>query len=210
MENLKELPDASSILVDSVEGSSVKAPTRRAFLGSGGILLSCLVAGHTQMMSPRQAYAADVPLVVLSPDQASTLEAVAEAIVPGARKAGIVQFVDKQLSLELDQSLLMMKYLGVPAPFDGFYKSGLDALAQLSMNIYGKNWSELTAHETSALTAKVATNDVGGDQWLAPPAPFIFFVFRSDACDVVYGTEEGFDKIDMPYMAHITPNHNWK
>lgn len=162
------------------------------------------------MMTPRQAYAAEVPLIVLSPNEASTLETVAEAIVPGAREAGIVQFVDKQLSLELDQSLLMIKYLGVPAPFDGFYKSGLGALAELSMKSYDKPWADLSADESSALIAKVASNDVGADQWLAPPAPFIFFVFRSDACDVVYGTEEGFAKIDMPYMAHIKPRHNWK
>lgn len=171
-------------------------------------MLSCLVAGQTLMMTPGEAFAADVPLVVLSDLEATTLAAVADVIVPGARRAGVVHFVDKQLSLELDQSLLMLKYLGEPAPFDEFYKSGLAALAQLSQDAYGKPWDELDSTESVELVRRVVANDVG--DWSAPPAPFVYFVLRADACDVVYGTEEGFSKIEMPYMAHIKPSYNWK
>ncbi len=184
--------------------------TRRGFLRSGGMLLSCLVAGQTVRMTARQARAEELPLVVLSADEATTLETFAEAVVPGAREAGIAQFVDKQLGLELDQSLLMMKYLGVPAPFDGFYKSGLSALGGLSQHSYSRPWHELNAAESAALVAKVATDNVAAKAWTGPPAAFVFFVFRTDACDVVYGTEQGFAKIDMPYRAHITPVHNWQ
>ena len=193
---------------------AVHRTTRRAFLssslgaiGTGGVLLSCLVAGQTRMLTPRQAYAAKVPLAVLSEKEARTLEAVAEAIVPGARESGIAQFVDKQLSLPLDQSLLMIKYLGVPAPFDGFYQSGLAALAKLSDDTCNKPWYQLNADQSSSLIDRVATNDVG--DWAAPPAPFVFFVFRADACDMVYGTEQGFANIGMPYMAHIDPVPDW-
>jgi hypothetical protein len=34
-------------------------------------------------------------------------------------------------------------------------------------------------------------------------------VLRSDAVDVVYGTEEGYKDLGIPYMAHIAPLKRW-
>jgi len=45
--------------------------------------------------------------------------------------------------------------------------------------------------------------------WKGAPASFFFFVLRSDAADLVYGTEEGFAKIGVPYAAHIAPKSSW-
>lgn len=144
---------------------------------------------------------------VLSESEVNTLDAFAELVVPGARQAGISQFVDKQLSLPQEESLLMLKYLGVPPPFTNFYQSGLKALSGLANRIHSKEWYELNDKASADLIAKVASNEVG--DWAAPPAAFLFFVLRSDACDVVYGTEQGFEKVGMPYMAHIQPTSNW-
>ena len=41
------------------------------------------------------------------------------------------------------------------------------------------------------------------------PAPLFYFALRSDAVDVVYGTVEGFRKLDIPYMPHILPARRW-
>jgi len=47
------------------------------------------------------------------------------------------------------------------------------------------------------------------DGWQGPPGPFIYFVTRSDAVDVVYGTVEGYESLGIPYMAHIAPEKRW-
>jgi hypothetical protein len=39
---------------------------------------------------------------------------------------------------------------------------------------------------------------------------FLFYLcFRSDTVDVVYGTPEGFKKLNVPYMEHIMPPEGW-
>ena len=39
---------------------------------------------------------------------------------------------------------------------------------------------------------------------------FLFYLcLRSDAVDVVYGTPEGFKRLNVPYMQHILPPENW-
>ena len=39
---------------------------------------------------------------------------------------------------------------------------------------------------------------------------FLFYMcLRSDAVDIVYGTPEGFRKLNIPYMQHIMPPEGW-
>lgn len=181
--------------------------SRRLFLKSSGILLSCLVSGRTLLLTPAEARAAEIELQALSKSEADTLEAIAEMIVPGARDAGIVQYLDKQLAATPEESLLMLKYLDVPPPFIHFYQPALQAADQAARQSYGKNWEALSIPQSAKLLEDIATDKV--QNWQAPPASFCFFVLRSDACDVVYGTEEGFADIGMPYRAHIAPVQNW-
>jgi hypothetical protein len=47
------------------------------------------------------------------------------------------------------------------------------------------------------------------DPWSGPPPPLFYMMVRSDAVDVVYGTKEGFDQLNVPYMAHIMPRERW-
>lgn len=181
---------------------------RRQFLRSSGIVLSIAVAGDVLLLSPEAARAADLPYQVLSAQEVSILEAITEALVPGARKAGIAHYIDKQLAADPQDSMLMLKYLGVPAAgFLGFYRGGLSAAAQLAKSRPGKPWSSLDSAQSQALLAAMASDDSG--DWDGPPSSFFHFVVRSDACDVVYGTEAGFARIGMPYMAHIEPPQPW-
>lgn len=159
-------------------------------------------------LTPVAAREAEVPYQVLSPLEVDTLEGLAEAIVPGARNAGVAQFIDKQLAADFSDSLLMLKYLGVPEEgYIPFYQAGLASAAALSQARYEKPWSQLSAAEASTLTAAIAAGSPSG--WSGPPAGFFFFVIRSDGVDVVYGTEEGFAKIGVPYMPHIAPEQPW-
>jgi hypothetical protein len=73
---------------------------RRAFMQGAGLgALAFSIGGAQVMLTPRQARAAAVPLRTLNPDQAATLDAVGETFVPGAKEAGISNFVDQQISI---------------------------------------------------------------------------------------------------------------
>jgi hypothetical protein len=133
---------------------------------------------------------------------------LAETIVPGASKLGIVHFLDAQLSAPAAESLLMFKYLGVAAPHNGFYTSSLDSAARAAQALLHKPVNQLSADELEQLVDAIAADKVS--QWQAPPpASFFYFVLRSDAVDVVYGTLGGFEGLDIPYMLHIQPPTNW-
>lgn len=185
------------------------AHSRRGFLQGSGILLSYVLAGETLLLTPRAARAAQLPYEVLAAVEAETLQGLCDAMVPGAREAGIAHYIDKQLAqAPQGDSLLMLKYLGVPAAdFSGFYRAILDSAQKLAQARYGRSWRELDETQSGALLAEVAGDAVPG--WEGPPASFAFFVLRSDACDVVYGTEEGFARLGIPYMAHLSPAQPW-
>ncbi|WP_026244751.1 gluconate 2-dehydrogenase subunit 3 family protein [Dasania marina] len=181
--------------------------TRRNFLKSSTLALSFVVGAKTLLLSPRQAYALSIPLQILSESEATILEVLAEAIVPGARVAGIRHFIDSQLNADVDSSLLMIRYLGVPAPYLGFYTNGLRSSEEQAQARHKKNIAALNITELSPIIDDMAEGNV--NNWSGPPASFFFFVLRSDAADVVYGTQEGFDRLDIPYMPHILPEQPW-
>ncbi len=181
---------------------------RRKFLKSSGIALSVIVSGEILRVSPRSAQAAALPYQVLTEEEVATLQGLAEAIVPGAREAGVSHYIDKQLGAAAEDCLLMLKYLGVPfADFIGFYRGGLHSAGRLARLRFSLPWPALSADQ--AQTLLVEMNGDTDIEWDGPPAPFFFFVLRADASDVVYGTEQGFDQIGMPYMAHIEPAQAW-
>ena len=97
----------------------------------------------------------------------------------------------------------MIRYLGVEAPFNGFYTSGLDALNRIARARGAEDFASLAAADRTLLAGEIASGKVA--EWSGPPAPFWYFVVRSDAIDVVYGTREGFKRLGVPYMAHIEP-----
>jgi len=47
------------------------------------------------------------------------------------------------------------------------------------------------------------------EAWQGPPAGQVYFVLRSDAVDVVYGTMEGYESLGVPYLPHIAPDRRW-
>jgi hypothetical protein len=67
---------------------------RRTFMQGAALTLAFSVGGAEVMLTPRQAHAQNIPLQTLTPDQGATLDAVGEVLVPGAKAAGISNFVD--------------------------------------------------------------------------------------------------------------------
>lgn len=182
--------------------------TRRDFIKQTGLGLLAFEAGGTLLMlSPAEARRRKIPYQKLTPDLAATLEALGETLVPGAAEEGIAHYVDQQLGSSADRSMLMIRYLGVPPPFDGFYREGLQALNDTSASLFDKPFAALDASRARSLVQTMSSENPEG--WSGPPAPFFYFVARGDAIDVVYGTVKGFERLGIPYMAHINPPSKW-
>ncbi|MBS0422234.1 MAG: gluconate 2-dehydrogenase subunit 3 family protein [Proteobacteria bacterium] len=179
---------------------------RRDFIVSGALLTFAL-AGCQKKMTPAQARAADVPFRTLSAGSVAVLDALGEILLPGSSVAGLAHYIDHQLSADPADSMLMIKYLEVTAPFTGFYEGGLRATDALARAMYGKAWTNLSREQATALVTKMSGGQVEG--WQGPPAGLFYFVLRSDAVDVMYGTKSGFEKLGVPYMAHIEPPSRW-
>lgn len=182
------------------------SPGRRRLLQRAGLGLVVASAG-IGLCSPAQARASDAPLAVLSGDEARTLEAFGEALLPGAAHAGIAHFVDHHLKVDAADSLLLLRYMDWPAPYAAFYKAGLAALDRQARQAHAKAPHELNAVQWNALIVAMPAGDPAA--WLGIPPGLLYFVMRSDAVDVVYGTEEGFAKLGVPYMPHIVPPSPW-
>jgi hypothetical protein len=182
---------------------------RRVFIQ--GAMIGTLVfpvGGAETLLMPRQAYAQGVPLRTLKPEEAKTLEAVGEALVPGARIAGVVQFIDQQISIPPEEALLEARIMNVRPPFANFYRSAIGAIDRASgTRNGGRGFAELDAGEQHDFIDNMRQNKIDG--WQGPAAPFVYFLLRTDAVDVVYGTMDGYAKLGVPYMPHIAPSRSW-
>ena len=181
---------------------------RRAFMQGAALgTLAFTVGGVEVMLTPRQAHAQNVPLRTLTPDQGAALDAMGEALVPGAKVAGITNFVDQQISGPPEQALLQARILNVRPPFANFYRAALGAIDGASTKSKGKKFAELTPDEQHDFVNAMRQNKAEG--WQGPPGPFVYAVLRSDAVDVVYATMDGYAMLGVPYMPHIAPTKKW-
>ena len=180
---------------------------RRDFMGGALGALAFTVGGAQVLLTPREAHAQGVPFRSLKPDEAATLEALGETLVPGARKAGIAQFVDQQLSIPPEEALLEARILNVRPPYVNFYRAALGAVERASAARNGRRFAELDEAQARELVNLMRQGKLDG--WQGPPPPFVYLLLRSDAVDVVYGTMEGYEMLGVPYMAHIAPLKKW-
>ena len=179
--------------------------TRRSFVrGAGAIALSGLYAGR---ISFAEAQVRQVELHVLSPSEAQLFAAIGETLLPGAAAAGVAYFIDQQLAVDPADAMLLLKYVDVAPPFVDFYRSGARALNAASRAANGVALSEANEKQRDALVRAISSGNPAG--WDGPPAALLYFVLRSDAIDVVYGTVEGFAKLAVPAMHHIVPPQPW-
>lgn len=184
--------------------------TRRAVLDkalkSSVLCLGFSVGGVTLMLTPEQARAQKLALRTLKPDQVKVLEVLAEGMVPGSVKLGVTHFIDHQLSAEPGDCLLIAKYLQAPVPYAGFYAAGLKVAEGMAQSTAGKPLASLDA---AALEGLIKQMSKPGTVVEGYPIFLFYLCLRSDAVDVVYGTPEGFEKLNVPYMSHILPPETW-
>ena len=201
-------PASDQLSVTTRHGTIGGDLTRRAFLEQGAIAtvaLAMAVSYNGRLLSPAQAKAEDLPLTNLTAAEGTMLKTVGDVLLPGAGAAGIAHFVDTQLSK--DDPLLILKYFDWPGSYQDFYTSGLAALDKASQSAYGTTFAQATAAQRTALMGTFLAGTVAG--WDGPPAPLFYLSVRGDAVDVVYGTVEGFQHLNIPYMPHILPVERW-
>jgi hypothetical protein len=182
---------------------------RRAFMrGAAAGALAFTVGGAEVLLTPAAARAQGVPLRTLTADQAKTLEALGETLVPGARQAGIAHFVDQQISIPAEEALLEARILNVRPPYANFYRAALGAVDRASQaGNGGRGFAALSETEQRDFVNNMRQNKVEG--WQGPAGGFVYLLLRSDAVDVVYGTMDGYAGLGIPYQPHIAPTKKW-
>jgi hypothetical protein len=190
-------------MANSMVSNGLQRRELLARMGTGLVVLTIHSAWGE--ISPAEARARGIPLRHFSATEGQTLEALADALLPGAREAGMAHYVDDQLRSA--NPLFFLKYMDYPGAYRPFYTQGLRALEQQSQLRYQRAFAQSTAEEQAALLRDLAQHTPPG--WDGPPAPLFYFVTRNDAVDVYYGTLEGFARLQVPYMAHILPPERW-
>lgn len=138
--------------------------------------------------------------------QGNTYAAWCDLLAGGAAAAGVAHFADKYISGPYEQSLLLSRFLVTP-PLSAFYLAGIAGIEQESRARFGGIFLSLARDKQIQIVDAAAGSKT--QVWSAPE-PFLFYLAsRSDAVDVVYGTERGFENLDFPYQAHILPTAPW-
>jgi hypothetical protein len=186
--------------------------SRRGFVrasAAGVAAGSVLLAGAGRAARPPSPAAASLPSAtpVLAPELRAVAAALGDALVPGAAAAGFASYLEAQLSCPPEESLLMLRYLGIAPPYRDFYLPALGAVQSWSIARHGTGFEQLDAAQRERVLQEMASGAPA--PWNAAPAPFVYFVLRADAIDVGYGTRAGFERLGIPHMAHILPETDW-
>jgi hypothetical protein len=175
-----------------VRAESFSSPSRRA------LLQALTAAGIVGLPSSGHAAVLDDPA-------RRVLAAVAEAFVPGAVRAGVVDFVTAMLASP--KPMQFYGYLNFSQPPRDFYPAALTSLAVFAKARTGKAVDALPSENLQEVLAGLLAPDVPG--WNGPPPILVYLSLRNDAVDVVYGGETAYDDLGLPYMAHIAPPRPW-
>jgi Gluconate 2-dehydrogenase subunit 3 len=181
---------------------------RRGFVKGATLgALAFSIGGVDVLMTPNEARARNVPFRLLDGHQGETLEALGETLVPKAREAGIAHYIDQQLSVAPQESLLQARIFNFRPPFAEFYRATINAVDDHCRKIFGQEFAQLNAKDQRDFVDRLRQNKLA--DWKGRPAALAYAVLRADAVDVVYGTMEGYQALGIPYMAHIAPDRRW-
>ncbi len=182
---------------------------RRSFIKGASIgALAFTVGGVEVMLTPKEARAQGVPLRVLDPAEAETLEAVGDMLAIGAKDAGIAHFVDQQLTVPPPYALLSLRVSEFRPPYVDFYRDALAALESSAKAVHSRKFSEFTEAEKLEFVDLLSHHEIEAWDGKATQT-LVYATLRDDAVDVVYGTVDGFARIGVPYLPHILPERKW-
>src|ERR1700754_947691 len=121
---------------------------RRGFVKGATLgALAFTVGGVEMLMAPGEARARGVPFRLLDLHQGETLEALGETLVPQAREAGIAHYIDQQISVPPQESLLQARIFNFRPPFAAFYRNTIVAVDEHSTKLFGKPFAQLDAKD---------------------------------------------------------------
>jgi gluconate 2-dehydrogenase subunit 3-like protein len=179
---------------------------RRHLLKAGGASLAMAAAAPLALFDPRVARAQGAPFNVLSPDEVTTIEALSDALVPGAREAGVSHYIDHELASPSPR--LLLRFAQLRGPMAPYYHGALAAFAA-SMTAQGNAFASLSADAQHTVIEALRTGTIKPWDAGTVPPPVFYGMMRNDGVDVVYGSVEGFKSLDIPYMPHIMPKATW-
>jgi hypothetical protein len=180
---------------------------RRDLLQAGGVSIAIAVAAPLTLFDPREARATSMPFKVLSSDEVATIEALSDALVPGARDAGVSHYIDHELASPSPR--LLLRFAQLRGPMAPYYHGALAAFAA-SMTAQGNGaFASLSPTAQHTVIEALRTGTIKPWDESAVAAPVFYGMMRNDGVDVVYGSAEGFKNLDIPYMPHIMPKTTW-
>src|SRR5256712_8190049 len=138
---------------------------RGATLGA----LAFTVGGAQILLTAREARAQGVPFRLIKANEAETLEALGETLVPGARAAGIAHFIDQQLSVPPEEALLEARILNVKPPYVNFYRDAIGAIDKASQARQGRRLAQLNTPSQPEVVDLMRPNKIDG--WPGPAWP---------------------------------------
>ena len=120
------------------------------------------------------------PWRVLTPEEAALVDAVSEQIIPadrdpGAREAGVVHFIDRQLD-------------GPYKPLADTYRKGLRCLAQTSQALFGLPFERLDWPDQTRLLRAMESGKVPAGLWTDPSSREFFGLLREHTMQGFYGS----------------------
>ena len=115
-----------------------------------------LISGSVLLL-PACSYSAKKVYRILSDDEASCLIALCEQIIPadedpGATDAGVINFIDKQVSLRFPEEKELIK-------------KGVDALQASCQALYKKKFEELDFNTQTTVATSMEKNELPGEHW---------------------------------------------
>lgn len=116
----------------------------------------------------------------LTADEALLVEAVTEQIIPadkdpGAKDAGVVCFIDRQL-------------VGPYRRFQEQYRTGIQGLQKTSQRMFGRPFLELAWEEQTALLESLEADRAPKELWTGPSAAEFFNLLRDHTMQGFYGS----------------------
>lgn len=157
-------------------GTSRRSCLKFMAVAAGGVAAGAGGARLVGSLGPAPAG----PFKVLTADEARLVDAVCEQIIPadqdpGAREAGVVHFIDKQLG-------------GPYARFLEKYRKGLQCLQQTSQAMHQKPFEALPWPDQTKILQALESGKVPKEIWSSPSSKEFFGLVRDHTMQGFYGS----------------------
>jgi gluconate 2-dehydrogenase gamma chain len=158
------------------KGASRRACLKIIVAAAGGVAAG---VGGAKLVG-RMGRAPEGPWRVLTPEEAQLVEAVSEQIIPsdrdpGAKEAGVVNFIDRQLD----------------GPYKRFvekYRTGLACLTKTSQAMFKKSFVELGWTDQTRVLQALESNKAPKEIWSKLSSSEFFGLIRDHSMQGFYGS----------------------